>query len=122
MRPPRNSPFPTETALSTACQKRIRVEYGGEVMKIHGSATQAAGQPDLLGCVRGRMIAVELKQPSKRPTPLQFRRLRSWAAAGALAGWARTEVDLDRLLAHLDDPAWANPQLADEPVDVLPAA
>lgn len=111
MKPARVAPFPNETALSAACQHRIRKEYCGEVMKVHGNATQSAGQPDLIGCIGGRMFAIELKQPGKRPTPLQFKRLRAWAKAGALAGWARTEVELDDLLSHLGDLEWANPQL-----------
>ena len=112
MRPPRVEPYLTETALQAACQKRIRVEWGGEVVKVHGSASQQAGTPDLLGCVRGRMIAVELKQPGKQPTGLQMKRLRDWAAAGALAGWATTEAELDALLEHVADLTWTNPQLA----------
>jgi hypothetical protein len=112
MKPPRVAPFPSETALSTACQKRIRVEWAGEVVKVHGSASQKAGTPDLLACVRGRFVAVELKQPGKKPTPLQMKRLRDWAAVGALAGWATTEVELDALLEHVGDVGWVNPQLA----------
>ena len=112
MKPARVKPFPSETALSTACQRRIRCEYAGEVFKVHGGALQTSGHPDLIGCIGGRMIAVELKQPGKVPTPLQHRRLRSWAAAGALAGWATTEVELDQLLSHLAEPAWINEQLA----------
>ncbi len=111
MRPPRTSPHPSETALSVACQKRIRVDWAGEVLKVHGSASQAAGTPDLLACVRGRFVAVELKQPGARPTPLQMKRLRSWAKAGAIAGWATTEAELDALLTHVEDLRWENPQL-----------
>lgn len=112
MKPPRPTAYPTETALSTGCQKRIRKEHGGAVVKLHGNASQASGQPDLIACVRGRFVAVELKQPGKKPTPLQMKRLRTWAAAGALAGWVTTEVELDALLEHVDDAGWVNPQLA----------
>lgn len=113
MKPPREAPYPSETALSKGCQARIRKEWGGQVVKVHGSAAQKAGTPDLLGCVRGRFVAIELKQPGKVPTPLQMKRLRDWAAAGALAGWATTEVELDDLLSHHADVSWENPQLAD---------
>lgn len=112
MRPPRTAPYVTETGLQAACQKRIREDYDGEVVKVHGGASQKSGTPDLLGCIRGRFVAVELKQPGKVPTPLQMKRLRDWARAGALAGWATTEVELDALLAHVDDLTWVNPQLA----------
>ena len=109
--PPRVKPFPNETALSKACQARIRGCYGGEVLKVHGSPMQPKGTPDLLACVRGRFVACELKQPGEEPSDLQYKRLRSWQAAGAVAGWATTEVELDELLSHVDDPTWRNPQL-----------
>lgn len=112
MRPPRETPFPSESALSTACQRRIRNEYGGEVVKVHGGASQLSGTPDLLACVRGRFVAVELKQPGKRPTALQMKRLRDWQSAGALVGWVTTEVELDALLEHVGDREWANPAVA----------
>lgn len=112
MSAPRETPFPNETALQKACQRRIREVHGGEVVKVHGSASQQSGTPDLLGCVRGRFVAVELKQPGKKPSAIQMKRLRDWEAAGGLAGWCRTEVELDELLAHVDEPGWTNPQLA----------
>lgn len=109
MKPPRVAPFPSETALSTACQKRVRKEWLGEVLKVHGNASQMAGTPDLLCCVAGRFCAVELKQPGKDATPLQKKRLRDWQAAGALVGVVHTEVELDELLAHAADLSWRNP-------------
>lgn len=111
MRPPRETAHPSETALSGACQKRVKA-MGGAVMKTHGTATAMAGTPDLLICLRGRFCAVELKQPGERPTPLQFKRLRDWAAAGALVGWATTEAEFVALLEHAGDEGWTNPQLA----------
>lgn len=114
MKPPRETAHPNETALSTACQLRVRKGYGGEVLKTHGTPMQAKGTPDLLICIRGRFVACELKQPGKKPTPLQMKRLRDWAAAGALAGWATTEAEFVALLEHVDDYGWVNPQLARE--------
>lgn len=76
---------------------------GGAVLKTHGSAAQQAGTPDLLICLDGRFCAVELKQPGKVPTGLQFKRLRTWAAAGAIAGWVTTEADLVELLRRVAD-------------------
>jgi hypothetical protein len=121
LRPPRETAHPSETALSAACQSRIRKGYGGEVFKVHGGPSQSKGQPDLLGCIPtagalGRMIAVELKQPGNKPTPLQYKRLRAWEQAGALAGWVTTEAELVELLGHLEERGWANPQLVPAPV------
>jgi hypothetical protein len=85
---------------------------GGAVVKTHGTGTAKAGTPDLLICLAGRFCAVELKQPGKAPTALQMKRLRTWAAAGALAGWATTEAEFVGLLEHAGDLGWTNPQLA----------
>lgn len=112
MKPPREKPFPSEKAFATAAQARIRVEWLGEVVKTIGTGAFKKGTPDLLACVEGRMCAIELKQPGETPTPLQWKRLREWAAAGALAGFVTTEVELDDLLSHHADPHWQNPQLS----------
>jgi hypothetical protein len=111
---PRATPHPSEKALSTAVAARLRRSWGAVVLNVHGGGTsQAAGHPDLIGCLLGRFLAIELKQPGKVPTPLQMKRLRDWAAAGALAGWATTEAEVDALVARVDEPGWINPQLAD---------
>lgn len=112
MRPARVTPHPSETALSGACQKRVREVWHGWVLKVHGSASQTSGMPDLLCCILGRLIAVELKQPGKKPTALQMKRLRDLQAAGAVAGWATTEAEFEELLARHADAGWVNPQLA----------
>ena len=114
MRPPRTTPYPNETAFQKATQERIRTDYGGWARKVHGNA-MTVGEPDIDACIRGRAVKLELKQPGKRPTALQMAKLRTWAAAGALSGWAVTMVEVDALLEHVDDPTWVNPQLAERP-------
>lgn len=54
-------------------------------MKQHGSAFTTVGTPDVLGCVAGRMVAVEVKRPGGRPTAAQVAQLAKWRRAGALA-------------------------------------
>jgi hypothetical protein len=61
------------------------------VMKVHGSQF-TTGQPDLIGCFDGRSFCLEVKQPGKKATPLQEKRLREWSEAGALTGVV-TSVD-----------------------------
>lgn len=112
---PRTKPFVSESALSLYCSKRIKTEWGGEAFNVHGGGTaQKTGQPDLICCVRGRMVCIELKQPDAKkpyPTDLQYKRLRDWRDAGALAGWATSPAEVDALLERLDDLDWENPQL-----------
>lgn len=62
-----------------------------------------AGDPDLIACVNGRMVILELKQPDWRPTPAyergaQWRRILAWRAAGALGGIVRSKAEADVLV------------------------
>lgn len=120
MRPPRTKPHTSEKNLQAACMARFREVWGGCPYHAIGTGATQKGEPDICGSVPidladgtitvGRHVAVELKQPSKRPTELQAKRLREYAAAGSLVGWVTTEVEFDDLLAHINDPAWVNPQ------------
>lgn len=67
----------------------VRLAYGSEAkcVKIHGGPFMENGLPDLFILVRGRFIAAEAKQPGKRPSPIQMRRLQEFRDAGALAFW-----------------------------------
>lgn len=46
----------------------------------HGYGT--SGVPDIVGCYRGRMFAIECKAGSNKPTALQIKNLTAIAAAG----------------------------------------
>ena len=44
-----------------------------------------AGISDIIACLGGRTICIETKARGRRPSPLQLRFLRDWAAHGATA-------------------------------------
>lgn len=46
-----------------------------------------SGHPDVVGCINGRHVEIELKRPGSKPTDLQLKRLEEWEAAGAIAFW-----------------------------------
>ncbi len=48
------------------------------------------GMPDIYGCMNGRMFVIEVKVVGKAPTELQYKRLKEWQEAGALAIWANS--------------------------------
>lgn len=54
--------------------KKIR-EYiesiGGFVFKVHGGPQMMSGLPDLIACVQGLFIGIEVKQPGQNPTARQ---------------------------------------------------
>lgn len=104
--------YASEAALVNAAQRRIRARGDAIVRKVHQAGYGVTGEPDLDACIRGRSVKLEAKQPGKRPTDAQFKRMREWQAVGALVGWFTSTEELDAILAHLDDPVpWQNPQL-----------
>lgn len=56
------------------------------------------GWPDIVGCWRGRMLALEIKTRTGRCTPLQTAELVRWEGSGALAGVVRSVEDVALLL------------------------
>ena len=61
-------------ALESTITKSIQVSAkarGWWVMKVAGGGFQRPGIPDLLCVKRGRAVFLEVKQPGKKPTPLQ---------------------------------------------------
>ncbi|MGL4253408.1 MAG: VRR-NUC domain-containing protein [Fusobacteriaceae bacterium] len=72
-------------------------KYPGFYFKSHGSGYQRSGIPDIVGCHRGRMVAIEVKTPKTRNnvSPLQEKALRDIREAGGLAfvAWSPEMVD-----------------------------
>lgn len=76
-----------EKDLVKKIKKRLAKTVGGFWFKVHGGLFQMAGLPDLIGCVRGRFIGVEVKLPGKlhKLTKRQSRILKLIRKAGGLA-------------------------------------
>jgi len=58
---------------------------GAWSLKVHGHLGQRAGVPDILACLRGRFVAIEVKRPGGRLSPHQRRELLAIVAAGGVA-------------------------------------
>lgn len=67
-----------ETRLQQKIQKALREEVGGWWTKIHGGPFQAAGIPDLIGCVEGLFFGLEVKRPldTKGASEIQIRTMK----------------------------------------------
>jgi hypothetical protein len=110
---PRAKVYRLESDLTKDAMAKIRdLPEPSHCFKVHGGKFQDAGQPDIIGCLRGRMLAIEMKLPGERPTGIQMGTLRRWESAGALAGWATSLADVEDLLGHVDEVDWKNPALA----------
>lgn len=66
--------LPREASIVAAIV-RVAKQAGWWVMKIHGGPYQLSGVPDLLCIKEGRAVFLEVKQPGKKPTEIQRRRM-----------------------------------------------
>jgi hypothetical protein len=59
-------------------------------VKLHGGLFQTVGLPDIVGCYKGRFVAIEVKLPGKEHTLTERQKLilQRLAKAGARAGMA----------------------------------
>ncbi len=76
-----------ESRLQRRIRKHLEEIYVGSWwVKFHGGPFTPAGVPDLLGCIAGRMICLEVKQPGESPSILQVKTLERLGRAGAIVG------------------------------------
>lgn len=83
----------TESQLKKKVMIRLPIVFGGWWHKTHGGPFQR-GLPDIIGCVKGRFIAVELKAPGRegRVTKLQMHILNQIHNSGGLS-FSSSSVD-----------------------------
>lgn len=71
-----------ESDLQRACLEYLKGRSDIWVLNVHGNPVQKGGVPDLLLCVRGRFVGIELKRPGETPTGRQRVTMRLIAKAG----------------------------------------
>jgi hypothetical protein len=81
----------------------VRVNSGGMVSEYRGRKrfmrfNDADGCPDVLVCLAGRFVGVEVKRPGGRPTEKQLAALDAIRKAGGLAFVASSVADVERAL------------------------
>ena len=101
-----------ETRLVAAIRKAVKERHPQAwVLKVHGSPYQPGGTPDLLLCIEGRLLSMEVKAPQQgesrarmlgRVTELQWTRIEEVRAAGGVAGVATSVEEALALVAKLD--------------------
>jgi len=72
-------------------------------MKTHGGRFGKKGIPDIVGCHKGRMFAIEVKRPGGKATALQLHELKKIKAAGGIALVAESK---DEVAEALCPPRW----------------
>ena len=75
---------------------------GGLPVKFNNMGIYAkAGVSDILACIKGRFVAIEVKRPGKKPSDLQERFLDAINTIGGLAFWADNLQDVKDKLKEL---------------------
>lgn len=95
--------MPLEKEIVNQIIRWLKTIPNCEVRKLHGSVYSTKGDPDIYGCIDGRMFQIECKQPGKNPRPIQTKRLKDWRKAGAASGVARNLKDAQEIVAPLLD-------------------
>ena len=87
----------SKSELESAFQKeaiKLIESMGGYPIKVHVSAFQSQGEPDLVCCFKGRFVAFELKIEDNKPSALQLEKIEDIKRAGgiALPVWSINEI------------------------------
>lgn len=92
-----------EKNFENRIKRHIR-EIGGWFVKFYGCAYSKAGIPDLIVCVNGRFVAIEVKADYGSPSELQLYNVKKIREAGGLAwvlypsGWNRMRKIFDEII------------------------
>lgn len=90
-----------EQDIQTAIMNYIS-SIGGLPVKFNNMGIYAkAGVSDILACIKGRFVAIEVKRPGKKPSDLQERFLDAVNTIGGLAFWADNLQDVKDKLKEL---------------------
>lgn len=101
-----------ETKLQRQIVEELKLNYGQNIwiLKTHGSGYQKRGVPDLLICLYGRFIAIEVKMPGKEPTENQRAVMWEMQKAGVYTACVTTvshAVNVcDRVLKSIKQDIW----------------
>lgn len=93
--------MPKEAQIIRTAQQLL-TRRGAWHIKTHGTGAGRNGTPDIIATYRGRSLALEAKQPGRKPTRLQQHELDSASAAGAISAVITSRTDIKRILDEID--------------------
>lgn len=91
---------------------------GGFWVKIHGSAFQISGLPDIIGCYRGRFVGLEIKLPETESdeSPRQSVMRERITNAGGISRVVTSAMDAVEVTDLIDSVITANRMLQEEDI------
>lgn len=84
--------------------KKYLKDKGCYCVKYFGCNYSTSGTPDILACVNGYFVAIEVKAQTGKPSELQLAKIRQIREAGGFAyvvypsGWDRLKTIIDGIL------------------------
>ncbi len=81
--------------------KALIESRGGYVIKVHVSALQSQGEPDLVCCYKGHFVAFELKVPGNKASKLQQRKIKDIQRAGGTAIATQSLEEIEVILNEI---------------------
>lgn len=90
-----------EKDIETAIRKYIEFDLHAYVIKIHGSAFQEPGIPDLLACINGWFVGIEVKNEVGVVSEVQKIHISNIKKAGGIAIVTRSLEDTIEQLTAL---------------------
>lgn len=87
-----------EKAIENKIKKWLE-KQGYWWMKVHGDMFQKSGVPDIIACVNGKFVGIEVKRPGGRVSELQKYHIEKIRAAGGVAFVA---TSIEDVRANLD--------------------
>lgn len=69
-------------------------------MKVHGDMFQKAGVPDIIACINGKFVGIEVKRPGGRVSELQKHQIEQIQKSGGVAFVA---YSLEEVRVNLDN-------------------
>lgn len=84
--------------------KKYLKERGCYCVKYFGCSYSESGTPDILACINGYFLAIEVKAPTGKPSELQLVKIDAIRKAGGFAyvvypsGWEKLKDIIDGLL------------------------
>ena len=90
--------MPKEQNIQTAIMDYIK-SIGGLPIKQNQIGIYAqAGVPDIIACIRGRFVAIEVKKTGQKPKPIQYAFIDAINGCGGLAFWADNLEDVRKTI------------------------
>jgi len=90
-----------ESEITTAIKGYLKTVEGCFFWKEHGGQFGQAGIPDIIVCLGGRFVALEVKTEKGKPTALQEVTLRRIRKAGGTAEVVRSVKDVRAVIQKL---------------------